>query len=164
MFSGCDERESLRTATMTEIQGFPTDANQQSIGEIVRELKRAASANTLNATEQAPTSPQSSIMLALAAVKAKQIFKQDPPLSRSLNLNYIKEIKVHKPVLKNILYQAPVKNKKAQIKKVKSQDSVVMIAHSNENLSLKSFVGSPQSRRTVQMQDSRDEDSPHMLP
>jgi hypothetical protein len=87
MFSGRDERESLRQATMTEIQGFPTDANQQSIGEIVRELKTATSANTLNATEQAPTSPQSSIMLALAAVKAKQIFKQDPALSRSLNLN-----------------------------------------------------------------------------
>jgi hypothetical protein len=71
---------------------------------------------------------------------------------------------VHKPVLKNILYQAPVKNKKAQIKEVKSQDSVVMIGHSNDDLSLKSFVASPQSRRTVQMQDSRDEDSPHMLP
>lgn len=78
MFSGRDERESLRKATMTDIQGFPTDANQQSIGEIVRELKRATSANTLNATEHAPTSPQSSIMLALAAVKAKQTFKQDP--------------------------------------------------------------------------------------
>jgi hypothetical protein len=87
MFSGRDERESLRQATMTEIQGFPTDANQQSIDEIVRELKTATSANTLNATEQAPTSPQSSIMLALAAVKAKQISKQDPALSRSLNLN-----------------------------------------------------------------------------
>ncbi len=51
------------------------------------------------------------------------------------------------------------------MKDQKSQDSVVMIGNSNDNLSLKSFVESPQSKHTAKLQDfDSGNDSPHMLP
>lgn len=39
IFKGDDARSDIRDATYTEIQGFPPNANQKNITEIVRELK-----------------------------------------------------------------------------------------------------------------------------
>ena len=71
MFSGTESLDLVKQGTMTAIQGFPVEASNQTISDIVRELKR----NEKKPISESPPSPPS-VAFALAQIKKNGMDKQ----------------------------------------------------------------------------------------
>jgi serine/threonine protein kinase len=84
MFKGKDDRETLRDATYSEIQGFPENAGSQQITDIVKQLKKAYSTSTVNMMSQDYQSSPKSALQALSHIATVQHQKVSQTIDHKL--------------------------------------------------------------------------------
>lgn len=110
MFKGRDDRDSLRDATYSEIQGFPENAGQQQITDIVKHLKKAYSTSTVNMMSQDYSSSPKSALQALshiATTTQNQKVSQTVDHKLSPSQIIVNEGAIKPQKKRNILYQQP---------------------------------------------------------